>query len=116
MTPLENIKLVNKHASEELLKELGLQEEDIHRNILHLSGGQQQRVAIARALVSDVPILLADEPTGNLDSDMADEITGIFKASAHKHGKCMILVTHSNSVAEDADVILRLKKNQIVQM
>src|SRR5699024_5560173 len=66
MTPLENIQLVDPTASEELLLQVGLTSEEAHRNVLKLSGGQQQRVAIARAMASSAPVILADEPTGNL--------------------------------------------------
>ena len=78
-----------------------------------LSGGQQQRVAIARALASDTPVILADEPTGNLDGDTAGEITGILKESAHELNKCVIVVTHSNELAAQADVVLNLKRGSL---
>lgn len=84
--------------------------EESKRNVLKLSGGQQQRVAIARALASDAQVILADEPTGNLDEDTAAEITAILKDSAHTSGKCVVIVTHSNALAKQADVVLRLKK------
>ena len=109
LTPLENIKLVNKNAGKEILEELGLTDDQINRNVLKLSGGQQQRVAIARTLASGAPIILADEPTGNLDSDTADDIIEILKASAHKHGKCVIVVTHSTELANESDCILMLE-------
>lgn len=116
LTPLENIKIVNPKAKETDLEILGLKEEEISRNVLQLSGGQQQRVAIARALVADSPIILADEPTGNLDSDTADDIVKILKSSAHNHGKCVIVVTHSKEMAKKADVVLRLKDKGLLEI
>ncbi|MGL4109011.1 ABC transporter ATP-binding protein [Clostridium sp. LP20] len=116
LTPLENIRIVNPKAREKELEALGLKEEEINRNVLQLSGGQQQRVAIARALVSDAPIVLADEPTGNLDSDTADDIIRILKTSAHNYGKCVIVVTHSKDMAKEADVVLRLKDKKLVEI
>ena len=84
--------------------------------MLKLSGGQQQRVAIARALASDASIILADEPTGNLDEDTAVDITNILKECAHQMAKCVIIVTHSNDLAKRADVIFRLKKGELQQI
>ena len=78
-----------------------------------LSGGQQQRVAIARALASEAPVILADEPTGNLDEDTAKDITEILKESAHQMKKCVVVVTHSNELARQADVVFRLKKGEL---
>lgn len=78
-----------------------------------LSGGEQQRVAIARALASEAPVILADEPTGNLDEDTAQDITEILKESAHKMNKCVVVVTHSNELAKQADVVFRLKKGEL---
>ena len=114
MTPLENLKIVNPKADKTILNELGLKDDEVNRNVLQLSGGQQQRVAIARTLVTDSPVILADEPTGNLDSDTADEIIEILKTSAHKHGKCVIVVTHSKDLANKSDVILELKDKKLV--
>ncbi|MGR1419189.1 ATP-binding cassette domain-containing protein, partial [Streptococcus agalactiae] len=76
-------------------------------------GGQQQRVAIARALVSDAPIILADEPTGNLDSVTAGEIINILKELAQDRNKCVIVVTHSKEVADSADIILELSGKKL---
>lgn len=108
LSPLENIRLVNSKAPEEILLDLGLDKSQIKRNVMKLSGGQQQRVAIARALVSEAPIILADEPTGNLDSATADEIIGILKKLAKERNKCVIVVTHSKEVANAADIVLEL--------
>ena len=109
LTPLENLKLVSKNASKDILLKLGLEEEHVNRNVMKLSGGQQQRVAIARALVSEAPIILADEPTGNLDENTAEEIIEILKKVAVENNKCVIVVTHSNQLASAADVVLELK-------
>ncbi|GAA6383514.1 MAG: ABC transporter ATP-binding protein [Clostridiales bacterium] len=114
MTPLENLKIVNPKADKTILNELGLKDDEIKRNVLKLSGGQQQRVAIARTLVANSPVILADEPTGNLDSDTEEEIIEILKTSAHKHGKCVIVVTHSKDLANKSDVILELKDKKLV--
>lgn len=113
LTPMENVRLVNKDAKEDILYELGLEDSQINRNINMLSGGQQQRVAIARALASDTPVILADEPTGNLDENTSSEIVDIFKKLAKEKNKCVIVVTHSNELANSADVILELKNKKI---
>lgn len=113
LTPIENVRLVNKNASETILFELGLDKSQINRNVMRLSGGQQQRVAIARALVSEAPIILADEPTGNLDVDTASEIIEILKKLAKERNKCVIVVTHSKEVANSADIVLELRDRKL---
>lgn len=110
LTPRENVALTSKLPTQPILERVGLTKEESKRSVLKLSGGQQQRVAIARALASDAKIILADEPTGNLDEDTATEITVILKECAHKMKKCVVIVTHSNELAKQADVIFRLKK------
>lgn len=115
LTPVENVKLGGKADAEELLAQMGIDEAQRKRNVMQLSGGQQQRVAIARALASKAPILLADEPTGNLDEDTANEIISIFQKLAHEQEKCVVVVTHSRELAEQADVVLRLKKGKIAE-
>ena len=95
---------------------LGLSDKELKRTILKLSGGQQQRVAIARSLATDVPIILADEPTGNLDEITAAEITQILQETAHKLNKCVIIVTHSKDVAQKADTVLELKQGILRQV
>lgn len=113
MTSAENVSLTSKLPPLPVLERLGLTKEESKRNVLKLSGGQQQRVAIARALASDAKVILADEPTGNLDEDTAAEITDILKECAHQMNKCVIIVTHSNDLARQADVVLRLKNGEV---
>mgnify|MGYP001042403511 FL=1 len=113
MTPVENVRLTAKLDAAPILERLGLEQDEITRNVLKLSGGQQQRVAIARALASDAPVILADEPTGNLDADTAEEITAILKESAHTFGKCVVVVTHDREVARQADVVLEIKRGHL---
>ena len=92
-----------------LLESVGLDREEANRRVLKLSGGQQQRVAIARALSYDPAIILADEPTGNLDGETQDEIMAIFRGLAQA-GKCVILVSHSPQVANMCDECYELKR------
>ena len=113
MTPVENVRLTAKLDAAPILERLGLEQDEIARNVLKLSGGQQQRVAIARALATDAPVILADEPTGNLDADTAEEITAVLKESAHAFGKCVVVVTHSGEVAKQADVVLEIKRGHL---
>ena len=116
LSPLENIRLVNKKASKDTLLELGLDESQIKRNVLQLSGGQQQRVAIARSLVSEAPVILADEPTGNLDPKTAGDIIDLLKSLTEKTGKCVIVVTHSKEVAQASDITLELKDKKLTEI
>lgn len=113
LTPMENVALTSKLPPLPILERLGLTAEEARRSVLKLSGGQQQRVAIARALASDAQIILADEPTGNLDEDTAAEITSILKDSAHQAGKCVVVVTHSNELAKEADTVFRLSRGRL---
>ena len=98
-----------KQRASELLDSVGLDEDEANRRVLKLSGGQQQRVAIARALSYDPDIILADEPTGNLDRDTQKEIMDIFRELANQ-GKCVILVSHSPDVADMCDERYELVK------
>lgn len=91
-----------KKRAIELLQSVGLEEDEANRRVLKLSGGQQQRVAIARALSYDPAVILADEPTGNLDGETQNEIMNIFRGLANQ-GKCVILVSHSPEVAAGCD-------------
>lgn len=116
MTPEENVKLTAKQEPLPLLEKLGLTQDEAKRNVLKLSGGQQQRVAIARALASENPVILADEPTGNLDEDTAREIMNIFRETAKEYQKCVIIVSHSYEVAKMADVVYELKHGKMNRM
>lgn len=113
LTPKENVALTSKLPPLPILERVGLTDEESKRNVLKLSGGQQQRVAIARALASDAKVILADEPTGNLDEDTAADVTAILKECAHQMNKCVVIVTHSNELAKQADVIFRLRKGDL---
>ena len=109
---LSKKKVANKkEVAMELLKKVGLSEEEANRRVLKISGGQQQRVAIARAIAYEPSIVLADEPTGNLDPENQDAIMEIFKSIAHNDDKCVIIVTHSQDVAKQADEVFELVKN-----
>ncbi len=112
------IGLDGKEADEsfvqDIIKTLGL-EEKIH-NLPHtLSGGQQQRVAIARALASKPDVILADEPTGNLDSKTSDEVIGLLKLSAQKYGQTLVMITHDQDIAQIADRILVIEDGKVVE-
>ena len=98
-----------KDRALQLLDSVGLDEDEANRRVLKLSGGQQQRVAIARALSYDPDIILADEPTGNLDRDTQKDIMEIFRELANQ-GKCVILVSHSVEVASMCDERYELTK------
>lgn len=113
LTPVENVSLTSKQPPLPLLEKVGLTKEEAKRNVLKLSGGQQQRVAIARGLASEAPILLADEPTGNLDYNTALEIIELLKYSAHELNKCVVVVTHSKELASHSDLVFELKQGQL---
>jgi putative ABC transport system ATP-binding protein len=123
MTALENVTMAmeisgshkgeRKSQAMKLLKELGLTEDEAKRNVMKLSGGQQQRVAIARALASDVDVILADEPTGNLDIKTAKEIIAILEELAHNKQKCVIVVSHSQEIANRSDMILKFEDGEL---
>lgn len=109
---VSKVKIKNKKQKAiELMKSVGLSEEHIKRKILKLSGGEQQRIAIARSLAYDPKIIIADEPTGNLDKDTENDILNIFEHLAKEENKCIIIVTHSQNVCDRADVVYELKKN-----
>ena len=96
------------------LLQVGLTEDQLKRLPNMLSGGEQQRVAIARALASGSEIILADEPTGNLDSTNSRNIVEILHRLAHENDRCVIIVTHDPAVAEAADVVLNMKDGKLI--
>ena len=100
-----------KQKAEETLKDVGLEDRMLHKPN-ELSGGQRQRVAIARALVNKPALLLADEPTGNLDSKISEEIMKLF-ADIHSKGNTLVMVTHEEDIAKHAHRIIRLKDGEV---
>ena len=110
---ISNIKDINKKEKAlELMEQVGLKKSLAKRRVLKLSGGEQQRIAIARSLSYNPKIIIADEPTGNLDKETETEILKIFNNLAHKENKCVIIVTHSENVCNAVDKIYELKKNK----
>ena len=114
--PLELKKVPDaRNIAEEKLRAVGLDETYFKRLPAMLSGGEQQRVAIARALASDAKIILADEPTGNLDTENSEIVIDLLQKLAHEEGYCVIVVTHDLSIADKADEVLRLKDGCLIQ-
>lgn len=105
-----------KEEAEELLLSVGLTEETFQKYPAMLSGGQQQRCAIARAMASEGQILLADEPTGNLDSENEKIIIDLMKKMAQEEKKAVIIVTHNEIVADASDVVLRMQDGRLFEV
>ena len=103
---------VDKKYMQEVVRMLGL-EDKLNNMPNNLSGGQQQRVAIARALVSKPAIVLADEPTGNLDSRTSSDVLGLLKVSSQKFHQTLVMITHNNEIAQLADRIVRIEDGKI---
>lgn len=99
---------------EEVLEQVGLLDRQDHRP-KELSGGQEQRVAIARALVTNPPLIVADEPTGDLDRESADEILNLLEQLSKKHEKTIVMVTHDPKAAERANSVLELEKGRLLK-
>lgn len=98
----------------DLLQDVGIDSDKANRKILNLSGGEQQRIGIARALSHNPDIIIADEPTGNLDNETEEKIMDILVSLAHKHNKCVIIVTHSKKVCSYLDEIWGLKSGKLL--
>lgn len=118
MTALQNVvaameitkssKKPYKQFALKTLEQMGISQDQAKQKVLTLSGGQQQRVSIARALCCESQLIVADEPTGNLDEQTSKEIVRIFQDLAHQEGKCVIMVTHDLTIASIADVNIHL--------
>ena len=115
LTPIENVRLVNKKASEDILLKLGLDKSQINRNVMKLSGGQQQKTSIGRAMITNPAIILADEPTGNLDSKSSDEVVTLLKKSNKDYKQTIIMITHNLEIAKVADRIITIEDGKIVK-
>lgn len=103
-----------KTIAMKLLLKVGLTEETAVKRVLKLSGGEQQRVAIARALGPNPPLILADEPTGNLDSENGKNILDILSNLAHVDNRCVVIITHTKEIASECDVVLEMKDGRII--
>jgi putative ABC transport system ATP-binding protein len=115
--PMELIGMERKAATaraKELLESVGIDEEKHKRYPANLSGGEQQRVAIARSLSSGAKVILADEPTGNLDKENGEAVIGILRKLAHEDGYCVIVVTHNLEIAEASDVVFSMSDGAFV--
>ena len=110
---LDGKKVEEKHL-QEIIELLGLSNREEHLPN-QLSGGQQQRVAIGRAIINNPSIILADEPTGNLDSKSSKEIIELLKKSNKKYNQTILLITHDMSIAEQADRIIKIQDGKIVK-
>ncbi|MCL1830344.1 MAG: ABC transporter ATP-binding protein [Oscillospiraceae bacterium] len=102
-----------KQYAYELLETIGIDFETANRKVVKLSGGEQQRVGIARALSHNPDIVIADEPTGNLDSETEDEILAYFDILAHKENKCVIIATHSDKITNIGDKVYRINDGRL---
>lgn len=115
--PLRYSDISDEEATERavhLLKKVGL-EHRMHHKPFEMSGGQRQRVAIARALINNPAVVLADEPTGNLDSKTSEEIMALL-TDLHKQGQTIVMVTHEDDIAEFAERVVRMKDGQVISM
>ena len=113
---ISNLKVKDREKkAKSLLSKVGIRDEMMNRRILQLSGGEQQRVAIARALSYDSDVLLADEPTGNLDPEMEDEIIDLLLKITHKENKCVIIISHSKDVKKRVDYLYHLVNGRLIE-
>ena len=114
LTTEENVRLGGNRNAVLLLQEVGIDKHDMKRNVMQLSGGQQQRVAIARALASDAKVLLADEPTGNLDSKTSMDVILLMQSISRQFHQTTIMITHNEEIAQMADRTIRIEDGKVV--
>ena len=123
LTAVENVELSlelakykgdKRKRAEEMLTLVGIKKEQFKKRSTQFSGGEQQRIAVARAIATDPEIILADEPTGNLDNENSMNVVDILVDLAHKYRKCVIIITHAAEVAERADVVLKMNDGVLV--
>ncbi len=124
LTATENVELSlelakykgdKRKRAEEMLTLVGIKREQFKKRSNQFSGGEQQRIAVARAIATDPEIILADEPTGNLDNENSGNVVGILVELAHRYGKCVIIITHAAEIAAQADIVLRMNDGYLVQ-
>ena len=117
LTAVENVELSlelakykgdKQKSAKEMLTLVGIKKEQFKKRSTQFSGGEQQRIAVARAIATDPEIILADEPTGNLDNENSMNVVSILVDLAHKYNKCVIIITHAAEVAEKADVVFKM--------
>lgn len=108
LTPMENVALTSKLPPLPVLERLGLTKEESKRNVLKLSGGQQQRVAIARALASEAPVILADEPTGNLDSRNSRDVIALLTSASRRYRQTILMITHNRNMTASVDRVFQV--------
>lgn len=123
LTAIENVELSlelakykgnKRERAEAMLTLVGIKKEQFKKRSTEFSGGEQQRIAVARAIATDPEIILADEPTGNLDNENSKNIVNILVDLAHQYGKCVIIITHAAEVAEQADVIFKMDDGHLL--
>ena len=116
LTPVENVALTAKHPPLPILEQLGLTAEEAKRNVLKLSGGQQQRVAIGRALITKPKLILADEPTGNLDSKNSQDVIALLTQASRRYQQTILMITHNKDLTASVDRVFRVSDGVLTDL